>query len=345
MPTRSRQKAEVPLHGGLEPQLAHHIDAIPVARACAGGCWYEPKWDGFRALAYVDPDRGVTLESRRLKSMKQAFPDIVTAVYECLPARTVIDGEIVRWGRSGRLDFGALQRRNAAGRNAGKLASTEPCHYIVFDVLAADGVQLASRPFTERRAALEDLFTKIPGASPLALGMASTDIAIARLWFDRLTEVGVEGIMVKPGRDPYRPGNRSAWSKVKHFTSTEAIVGGVTGTLHAPKDLILGRYSSETGELMIAGRTTTLKPDASRALGAMLTIADDAHPWPELLPPGWNTKGPTEYIRVRPQVVVEFRAEVASTETRWRHGLRYLRPRPDLEPDHVPTDLCIETAH
>lgn len=343
MATGSAQR--VPLHGGVEPQLAHHIDGIPAAGSCAGGCWYEPKWDGFRALAYLDANRGVMLESRRRKSMKGAFPDIMAAVYERLPARTVLDGEIVRWAADGRLDFEALQRRNVNRRgDIARLVRDEPCHYIVFDVLVLAGEQLADRPFTDRRAALEDLFGLVPGTSPLALGLATPVRDTAVEWFDRLAAVGVEGIMVKPGRDRYRPGNRSAWGKVKRFTTTEAIVGGVTGTLRAPRDVILGRYFADTGELVVAGRTTPLKPAAARTLGAMLTPAGEEHPWPALLPPGWAGRTPQEYIRVRPEVVVEIRTEVAATETRWRHGLRYLRPRPDLDPANVPAGLDIETA-
>jgi ATP-dependent DNA ligase len=90
-----------------------------------------PKWDGFRYVAVIDDDRGVQLTSRRLKRLNEAFPEIVEAVFEHLPARTVVDGEIVRWSEEGRLDFGALQRRNAAGRRAGDLAQTAPCHYVV----------------------------------------------------------------------------------------------------------------------------------------------------------------------------------------------------------------------
>lgn len=119
--------------------------------------------------------------------------------------------------------------------------------------------------------------------------------------------------------------------------------GGITGTLTQPKDLILGRYAPD-GELVIAGRTTTLRPDAARALAPLLTPAGPEHPWPGLLPPGWNTKGPTQYTRITPRIVVEVRVDVAATETRWRHGLRYLRPRPDIEPRHVPLGLDIETA-
>jgi ATP-dependent DNA ligase len=123
----------------VAPMLARPVDRLPEGRACAGGGRYEPKWDGFRCIAIVDDDRGVQLGSRRLKRLNETFPEIVAAVFEHLPAQTATDGEIVRWSPAGRLELGALQRRNTAGRRAAELAQLEPCHYVVFDVLEAAG--------------------------------------------------------------------------------------------------------------------------------------------------------------------------------------------------------------
>lgn len=301
---------------------------------------FEPKWDGFRALALVDDQRAVTLLSRRGKPLGRGFPEIVRAIEEHLPADTIVDGELVVWSAQGRLDFTALQHRNSAGRAVvQQLMADEPAHMIVFDVLRISGTDITARPLSERRAVLEDLFAEIPDASPLALGMQTEDVAVAGEWFRDLAPVGVEGIVIKPANSPYRPGDRGIWQKVKHYASTEAIIGGVTGSIGQPRELLLGRYSSETGEFRVIGRTVPLHTAAAATVAAALQPADDEHPWPPTLPGGWTGAGVTEYARVRPEVVAEIRVDVAAQAGRWRHGLRYLRLRTDLTPADVPLDL------
>jgi ATP-dependent DNA ligase len=328
----------------LEPMLATLVDRLPEPRACPGGCRYEPKWDGYRALAQVDEYRGVTLVSRRAKSLTAAFPELVHAVYEVCPPRTVVDGEIVRWA-DGRLDFAALQRRNSLGvRRARELAQAEPCHYIAFDLLRLEGRDLSGAPLSERRAALEQLLADVPGTCATTLGLHTDDVELARSWFDALAPLGVEGVVVKAAADRYRPGVR-AWQKVKHYATTEFVVGGVIGDPARPGELILGRYASATRELRVAGRTVPLHPSAAVELGAALTPAGEEHPWPVELPPSWHsrTKEPTAYTRVVPELVVEARVDAATLDgERWRHGARYLRIRADLSPEDVPTDLDLE---
>jgi ATP-dependent DNA ligase len=307
---------------------------------------FEPKWDGFRAIARVDRDRGVNLDSRRGKSLKLGFPDVVAALFTRIPADSILDGELVRWAEDGRLDFGALQRRNHTTlATAAKLAADEPCHFIVFDLLRVQGVDLTETPLSDRRAALEALFAEIPGTSPLQLGLHTEDLAVAREWFDGFAAVGVEGIVIKPATSKYWPGERG-WDKVKHYTSTEAIIGGVVGTLDRPEQLLLGRYDSDTGEFRVIGRTVPLHVDQAADIAVVLAPAMKTHPWPDELPGGWNSGGKTtEYVKVDPTVVVEVRVDVAAQAGRWRHGLRYLRLRPDIDPAAVPLDMDLTTAH
>ena len=320
--------------------LARTVGEIPEPAACAGGCRYEPKWDGFRCIAAVDGDGGVTLTSRRDRPMDTAFPDVRSAVGDYVPVRTVVDGEIVRWS-AGRLDFEALQRRNRAGRaRARELATAEPCHYVLFDVLEDDGKDVSGRPLADRRARLEEIFTGIMQPSPITLSPQTDDVTEAREWFADLAVVGIEGLVVKAASGRYRPGTRG-WLRVKRHDTTEAIIGGVTGTLTAPQDLILGRYASASGELRVAGRTTALGAAAAAELAPLLHPAGDEHPWPDRLAVGWHTTG--EYVRVRPDVVVEVRVDVARDADRWRHPLRFMRVRTDLSPGDVPTDLDLET--
>jgi ATP-dependent DNA ligase len=268
------------------------------------------------------------------------FPEVVLAVWEHLPKRTIVDGEIVRWSQSGRLDFGALQRRVGGGRQARHLSIAEPCHYVIFDVLEIDGVDIRAQPLCERRKHLEDLFAHIPPACPLALSMQTEDPVEARLWFASLTAHGIEGLVIKAAGEPYKPGARSWW-KYKSRTTTEAIIGGVTGTLARPSGLLLGRYPSKGGRLRVAGRTTRLHRDLAAEVATYLRPAAADHPWPEQLPAGWASglygKGdPVAYRRVVPELVVEVLVDVAHERGRWRHPLRYLRLRLDLSPDAVP---------
>jgi ATP-dependent DNA ligase len=215
---------------------------------------------------------------------------------------------------------------------------SEPCHFIAFDVLRLADEVFVEEPLSTRRGRLEELFAAIPPESPLALGMQTSDLDTAREWFNALAAVGVEGIVIKPAASRYLPGQRG-WEKVKHYTSTEFIIGGITGTLKRPEQLQLGRYSSEDGEFRLYGRTVPLHTADAAKVAAAITPAGPDHPWPERLPGGWMTSKEIEYVRVEPTVVVEVRVDTASQAGRWRHGLRFLRLRPELRPEDVPTDL------
>ncbi|MDL4819323.1 ATP-dependent DNA ligase [Actinomadura opuntiae] len=330
--------------GPVVPMAATAIEHIPDERACPGGCRYEPKWDGFRALAIVNEAGGVRLWSRRLKPFNDAFPEVVLALFDALPPGTVVDGEIVRWGRDGRLDFAALQRRHVTRRGS-DLALTEPCHYVVFDVLEAGGIDYRPKPLSERREALERLLADVPEPSLIVLCPQLRDTGEARLWFEILPAQGIEGLVIKAAAGRYREGKRGWW-KVKHRTTTEAIIGGVTGTLAAPQTLILGRYEQD-GRLRVVARSAPLPPSAAQELAALLRPAGDEHPWPAELPAGWaggmpGTEKPTPYIRVVPTLVAEISADAATEHGRWRHSVRYVRLRVEMHPRQVPKDLDLE---
>nr|WP_281286587.1 hypothetical protein [Herbidospora galbida] len=185
---------------------------------------------------------------------------------------------------------------------------------------------MRGHPLTERRRRLEELFAHVPTTGLLALSMQTADLAEALLWMEILAPKGTEGLMIKAAADPYRPGVRGWW-KYKTRITTEMIVGGVTGTLPHPQDLILGR-------------TSRLHDGQAAELADHLHAAHADHPWPELLPPRWaglfSSATPLSYVRVHPDVVVEVLADVARDHGRWRHPLRFLRLRPDLSPEAVP---------
>ncbi|MGI5205467.1 ATP-dependent DNA ligase [Spirillospora sp. CA-108201] len=331
------------IRGPVAPMAATAIDRIPQEKACSGGCRYEPKFDGFRCVARVGEDGEVRLWSRRLKRLDAAFPEIVSAVSATLPPGTVVDGEIVRWGGDGRLDFSALQRRHVTRRTGSPIA--EPCHYVVFDVLEAGGTDYRPVPLSSRRTELERLLRDLPGTSRVVLCPQLRDAGEARLWFEILVAQGIEGLVVKAAGAPYREGKRGWW-KVRHRTTTEALIGGVTGALEQPEALLLGRYTT-AGALRVVARTPPLTPPARTALTGALSPAGPDHPWPSPLPAGWAgglpaTGDQIHYTRVTPDTVVEISVDAAMEHGRWRHAARFVRLRPDLTPDDVPRDLNLE---
>lgn len=341
MAGRSRPSITLPANGVVEPMQARQIDALPT-RLSGRRLLFEPKWDGFRALTIVDRHGDVGIYSRRGTALKQGFPEIAGAAFVYIPHNTVLDGELVCW-HQGRLDFGGVQRRNnVTAKTAAALAAVEPCHFIAFDVLRLVGVELVDEPLSTRRIELEALFSAIPAESTLALGMQTDDLAMAREWFDSLAAVGVEGIVIKPAVSRYVPGHRG-WEKVKHYSSTEFIIGGVTGTLARPEQLQLGRYTSDTGEFRLFGRTVPLHASDAEKVAAAIRPAGPDHPWPDRLPGGWVGPREIDYVRVDPTIVVEVRVDTAAQAGRWRHGLRFLRLRPDLDPSAVPHDMDLHT--
>ncbi|MEU6797029.1 RNA ligase family protein [Nonomuraea wenchangensis] len=339
MTTRSDQHKHAPtrMRGPGEPMLAKPVDDFPPG--ALGVRCYEPKLDGFRAIALVNGDRGVHVQSRKGARFNDVFPEVTWSVFEHVPAGTVLDGEIVRWD-GGRLDFTALHRRNIAGRRrTASLATSEPCHYAVFDVLKLRGRDVTGLPLHERRALLEGLFTTIPSAGVLALGLQTKDEAEARTWYETLAVAGVEGLVIKPTRSTYEVGARG-WLKLKRRTSMDAVVGGFVGSPRRPRGLILGRYD-DAGRLRVVGRITQLAAQAAAEVAPLLTPARAGRPWPKTLPPGWASspygdRDPITYTQVQPDRVMEVLVDTAlDGGRRHRNAVRYLRPRTDLDPPQV----------
>lgn len=331
------------VRGYVEPMLARAVDRMPSPAGHRGGLRYEPKMDGFRCLASVNDDRGVELLSRRGRRMNEAFPEIVSVVFDALPAGTVVDGELVRWSPDGRLDFAALQHRHNAGRRARQLAAAEPVHYVLYDVLEAAGEDLRRRPLTERRTRLEQLLAPVEQPSLLTLGMQTDDPEVAQIWFDQLHQVGIEGIVAKPAAGLYRAGERG-WMKYKHRSDAAVIVGGITGTRERPEALLLGRYDADGGVLQVVGRTARIPDDAAAELAPLLHSPAGPHPWPAELPASWTgtrygNTDPITYHQVEPDLVVEVDVDVAAQHGAWRHAVRWRRARPDLAVDDVPRGL------
>lgn len=335
--------AGVVLRPPVRPMTARPAHALP-DEGRAERFSFEPKFDGFRALAFVQDGRAV-LQSRQQRFLTRYFPEITTALLAQVPDGTVLDGELViRTG--GRFDFGALQRRiHPSAMHAARRSQVTPATFVIFDVLAREGVDLRPEQYRRRRKALRRLLDD--ARPPLALMPATRDLTGAQAWMtdDGGTGIdgsgiggsGIEGVVVKDRRRSYRP-DRHTWDKVRIHHTTDAVIGGVTGPLAHPEALILGRLD-ERGRLRVAGRTRPLALAQRTEVAAVLRAPAGAHPWPPVIPAarfGQYGARPLVYTKVAPQVVVEVDADVCWEHGRWRHPVTYRRLRVDLTPADVP---------
>lgn len=292
--------------------------------------------DGYSAQLARWADGRVMLRSRQGTDMTAAFPEIADAALAQLPGDTGLDGELVVW-EGERLAFERLQQRLARRRGAGALeaARTWPAHLVVFDVLHLDGTGISPWSYARRRTVLETLFAHTPLTAPFTLCPSTTDPDTARDWLT-WTSAGLEGLCFKRLAEPYRPGTR-AWGKYKVRTTTEAIVGAVTGSAAALRTLLLGRYD-ESGRLRYIGRTVPLDRTAATSLGTALAPTRGRHPRTgRTFAAGWGSRDVLDVALIDPQLVVEVAVDVARDGAgRWRHPVRLHRLRPDLPARAVP---------
>ena len=328
--------AEQPRLAGIEfplrPMIAVTADQLPLNRP--GGWAFEPKFDGFRCVAFRSRDR-VALQSRQQRPLGRYFPEIVDAVGE-LATDAVLDGELVVWNDR-HLDFAALQQRiHPSASRAGRLAVALPACFVVFDLLARSGVDLRARPYRRRRRALEKLLARhLPDR--VALMPMTTDLAAAQLWMVDHCAAGIEGVVAKRLDQAYRPGGRT-WRKVRTRTTAEAVVGGVLGPVVQPDALIVGCRDT-SGRLRVSGRTTPLSPSARSTMTHVFQPPGASHPWPRTIPSsrfGQLPSQPVTYTKVKPRVVVELDVDGSFEDYRWRHACRFVRVRRDLKAADLP---------
>jgi ATP-dependent DNA ligase len=302
----------LPLTPPVLPQLAR-----PAKRLPEGEGWvYEPKWDGFRALAFVDGD-DVFLQSRNGKPLRRYFPELTFP-----PGRYVLDGEIVLFDADGRQDFDALgQRVHPAESRIRMLAERTPTRFIAFDLLAHEDASLLDLPQHERRARLEALVDAPVDLTPMAV-----DPADAQPWLQ-----GAEGVIAKERDAPYRPGERVGMVKIKRVRTMDAVVvgwrpGKEEGTVGS---LILALHD-ESGRLREVGHTSGFTAKQKRELVAKLEPYETGERGTGE-PSRWNNERELEWIKLRPELVVEVTFDHTSNE-RIRHGAKIVRWRDDKEP-------------
>jgi ATP-dependent DNA ligase len=302
----------LPLSPPLLPQLARSAKALPT-----GGGWsYEPKWDGFRAIAFVDGD-GVYLQSRNGRPLRRYFPELTFP-----SGRYVLDGEIVLFDEQGRQDFDALgQRVHPAESRIRMLAEKTPTRFVAFDLLALEDEVLLELSQRERRARLEALVEP-----PIDLTPTTTDPAGADEWLR-----GAEGVVAKELDAPYRPGERTGMKKIKRVRTIDAVVvgwrpGKEEGTVGS---LILALHD-ETGRLRPVGHTSGFSAKEKRELPARLAPYETGKRGMGD-PSRWANDRELEWIELRPELVVEVTFDHTSND-RIRHGAKIARWRDDKPP-------------
>jgi ATP-dependent DNA ligase len=318
-----------PLPLDLPPMEARLVDDLPEEP----GWQFEPKWDGFRCLAFRAGEE-VELRAKSGKPLARYFPEMTAMLRRLQPRRFVLDGELViPLGET--LSFDALQMRlHPAESRVKKLAAETPAVLILFDLLATPrGESLLQTRLMHRRAALEAFFQSVASDNGVRLSPFTRDIAEARRWLEA-SGGALDGVIAKRIDGIYQPGER-AMLKVKRRRTADCVVGGFRYERNSRLvgSLLLGLYNNE-GKLDHVGFTATLHDRDREALTRQLEGL--------IMPPGftgnapggpsrWSTERSGEWQPVRPELVVEVRYDHVSGG-RFRHGARLLRWRPDKAP-------------
>jgi ATP-dependent DNA ligase len=325
------------LHPPLAPMEALSVDEIPI-----GPVWqYEPKWDGFRCLAFRDGDK-VELQSKSGQKLTRYYPVLVAAVRALKPKAFVLDGEIVV-PSNGAFSFDALlQRIHPAASRVARLAQETPALLIVFDLLAGtDGQPLLGLSLSERRERLTQFaHAHLRGNARIRVSPATTRLAEAKTWLKRVGAT-LDGIVAKRRDLPYRSGDRTAMQKIKNYRSADCVVGGfrynegkkVVGSL------LLGLYD-DAGLLNHVGFTSTIRREDKPALTAKLEKLIAPPGFTGKAPGGpsrWSTKRSADWQPLKPKLVVEVCYD-HFTGDRLRHGTRLMRWRPDKAPQQCTLD-------
>lgn len=321
---------DLPVMPPVAPMLAKAAKSLPAA----GDMLFEPKWDGFRCIVFRDGHE-VELGSRNAKPLTRYFPDVVDAVRAQLPDKVVLDGEIVIAGACG-LDFEALlQRIHPADSRVRRLAAETPASFVAFDILALGDRDVRALVFAERRPLLAEVLRAV--RPPVHLTPCTDDRDVATDWFHRFEGAGLDGVIAKPARLPYKEGDR-AMVKVKHERTADCVVAGYRWHKSGPivGSLLLGLYDDD-GVLHHVGVAAAFTMQRRRELVDELapyrTGHDDSR-FDGRAPGGhsrWNTGRDLSFEPLRPELVCEVAYDHLEGE-RFRHATHFRRWRPDREP-------------
>src|SRR5712671_823978 len=339
MPTPFARLA-VPLD--TPPMEARLVDELPDGE----GWQFEPKWDGFRCLAFRDGD-AVELRAKSGKTLTRYFPDMAAMLRKTPVRRFVLDGELAI-PIDDSLSFDALQMRlHPAESRVRKLAAETPAILILFDMLLTPGNKsLIPAPLRERRAALEALLPRLAAQKALRLSPYTRDVRDARKWLKRAGG-SLDGVIAKRIDEAYQPGTR-AMLKVKCLRTADCVVGGFR---YAEKDsevgsLLLGLYNEE-GKLDHVGFTSGFADVDRQKLTKRLEKLRKPPGFSGKAPGGpsrWSTERSGEWQPLAPELVAEVRYDHISGD-RFRHGTKFLRWRPDKAPRQCTFDQLQREAH
>jgi ATP-dependent DNA ligase len=338
---------DLPVNPPVLPMLAKRVAALPLE----GDWFFEPKWDGFRTLVFRDGDE-VLLQSRDAKPLNRYFPELIRPIQELVPARCVLDGEIVVVVEN-ILDFDALQQRiHPAQSRVNLLAGRTPASLVFFDLLCEGVRDLRPRPFIERRSELERFLGT--AQAPVHLTPTTTDRGVASDWFQRFEGAGLDGVICKSTQSIYES-DRRVMLKVKHERDCDCVVAGFRwhkkGNQSAVGSLLLGLYN-ESGVLQHVGVCASFTDSKRRELAEFLEPyrkgALDQHPWASWSAPSspaapsdghrmpgglsrWSQGKDLSWEPLRPELVVEVAYDHMQGH-RFRHTAQFRRWRFDKRP-------------
>ena len=321
----------------LPPMEARSVDEIP-----SGDGWqYEPKWDGFRCLAFRNGS-DIFLQSKAGQPLARYFPDVVRQLGQLKSKQFVLDGELAI-PVAGALSFDELQLRlHPAASRVAKLAAAHPAIFVVFDLLAGNnGKSLLDLPLRERRAQLEAFAAKFfPNEKQIRLSPATGKLQQARKWFKKVGG-NLDGVIAKRADSPYASGERTAMVKIKQIRSVDCVVGGFryASGEHIIGSLLLGLYDErglapsrwiylcfqDGGKITLTKKFEALKKPpgfTGNAPGG---------------PSRWSTERSGEWEPVAPKMVVEVTYD-HFTGGRFRHGTKIVRWRKDKAPRQCTLD-------
>jgi ATP-dependent DNA ligase len=297
-----------------------------------GDAWqYEPKWDGFRAVAFRDGDE-VVIHSRNARPLTRYFPELVPAIQAIKPKRVVLDGEIVIFTGYG-TDFDAMQLRiHPAASRVNMLAEEQPSTYVAFDLLAEGDESLLNRPLKERRQRLEKLLGPKPKSIRISPVTKDRDVAVG--WLKEYRGTGLDGIVAKRVEGVYKPGER-AMIKVKEQRTADVVVGGFRWGIDGKRvgSLLLGVYRGKTFEFV--GHTSGFDDNERRELVKILEPLRGGTSFGGGRAPGgpsrWSQGRDLDWEPLRPELVCEVAFDRLE-KGRFRHGVGFVRWRPDKSP-------------
>ncbi len=321
----------LPIKPGFAPMEALLVSEIP-----EGNNWeYEPKWDGFRCLAFRDGKK-IELQSKSGQTLGRYFPEIVEALLKLKPAKFVLDGELVIPVKGGLSFDDLLQRIHPAASRVAKLSKETPAQFIVFDLLVDEaGKSIHELPLSKRREKLESFAKKyLAKNQSIELSPKTRNLSLARKWLST-SGIKLDGVIAKRLDLPYRSGERDGMQKVKRMRTADCVVGGFR---YASKgkvvgSLLLGLYDN-AGALHHVGYTSSFNEEQKKELTKKLE--------PLIEPPGftgnkpggpsrWSTKKTSEWEPLQTKLVVEVQYD-HFTGGRFRHGTKFLRWGPDKKP-------------